>query len=63
MNIKAPRPGQYRDTKNFLTMVSQWLKISDHPNIQTIHYIEMVNETPQLALEYISAASIERRYN
>jgi hypothetical protein len=58
--VKAPRLGQYKRGKDFLIMVAQWMKISDHPNIQTIHFIEMMNDTPQLAMEYISAGSLER---
>lgn len=60
ISIKAPRTGQFRRTKDFLVMVSLWMKISDHPNIQTIHYIEMLNETPQVAMEYMAAATLER---
>lgn len=61
VTIKAPRTGQFRRTKDFLIMVSLWMKISDYPNIQTIHYIEMLNETPQVAMEYMAAATLERR--
>lgn len=60
ISIKAPRVGQYRNTKDFLVMIAQWKKISDHPNIHTIHYIELLNDTPQLALEYLTAGTIER---
>lgn len=58
--IKTPRPGQFKRLKDFMVMISLWLKISDHPNIQSIHYIEMLNDTPQIALEYMASATIER---
>lgn len=58
--VKSPRPGQYKRLKDFMVMIGLWLKISDHPNIQTIHYIEILNDTPQIALEYMATATLER---
>lgn len=60
MIMKTPREGQFKKVEDFIVMVSLWKKISDHPNIPTIHYIEMINERPLIALEYHSTATIEK---
>lgn len=61
MIVKCVREGQYKRFKDFLIMVSLWMKISDHPNIPTIHYIEYLNDTPLITTEYIANANIERK--
>ncbi len=60
MIVKCVRENQYLKYKDFLIMVSLWMKISDHPNIPTIHYIEYLNDTPLITMEYVANASIER---
>lgn len=60
MIIKHPRPGQFKSFKDFVVAVGGWKRISDHPNIPTIHFIETLNTNRTIVMEYISSTTLER---
>lgn len=60
MIVKTLKEGRYKEKVDFLTTVSMWRKISDHPNILSIYYIEYLNSIPFISLEYLSSVSIQR---
>jgi len=60
MVYKGPQEGRFFDITDFLIVCALWQKISDHPNIITVHYIESINNIPFLGLEYVPCASLEQ---
>ena len=59
MILKCARDGQYRDLTKYQILLSLWKRISDHPNVPTIHYIELINDTPCLSLEYTTVVTLD----
>lgn len=60
MVYKGPQEGRFFDMTDFLIICALLQKISDHPNIITVHYIESINNIPFLGTEYIPCASLEQ---
>ena len=60
MVYKGPQEGRFFDMTDFLVICALWQKISDHPNIVTVHYVENINDVPFLGLEYVPCASLEQ---
>jgi hypothetical protein len=61
MIVRTTHEGQFREIKDVIVGNNMWMRISDHPNIQTMHYIEAINKSAVMACEYVAAVSIERK--
>ena len=59
MLVKTVRDGQYKDLTKYQILLSLWKRISDHPNIPTVYYIELINNIPCVSVEYTNLASLE----
>lgn len=62
MIVRTTHDGQFREMKDVIVGNNMWMRISDHPNIQTMHYIEAINKSAVMACEYVAAISIQRRF-
>merc|ERR1712100_296096 len=45
---------------DFLTNAALWKKVSDHPNIMQIYFVENINSLPYIGLEYCPSVNLDQ---
>jgi serine/threonine protein kinase len=60
MVLKSPQRDRFTTNIDFLTNAAMWKKVSDHPNIIQVHFVENINAVPYIALEYTPSASLDQ---